>query len=240
DLGAVLVLMFTFLVLAGGRIYHILLDSVHHGLVGLAHRVQHHVLPAIVAIIAFLLLLRLVQHSSGKLASTFKHRIDAFKSGFNTIQDLRALILVAVVSLATWYSIAEAYIQVLHSYPLTTYTLAQPDGSVETHTAKLGKMKLEDVLLLMGGSMFGSVLQLPGGVGGSQLAIVNLLSSSVFTVEPFNVTPELALSCGMMLWLVTFMTVIPAGLLFARSERISLRAVEDESESAEEEIEEKA
>jgi hypothetical protein len=232
--------MLVFLVFAGGRISHILLDSIHHGIVSLAHRAQHNVIPAILAVVLFVLLVRLIRHSSGKLAGTFKHRIDAFKKGFNTIQDLRSFVLAAAVSLATWYGIAQAYVQILHAYPPTPYAVAQTDAPAEVRTANLGRMGLEDVLLLMGGSMFGSVLQLPGGVGGSQLAIVNLLSSSVFTVEPFNVTPELALSCGMMCWLVTFMSVVPAGLLCARFERISLRAVEDESESAEEEIEEKA
>ena len=34
---------------------------------------------------------------------------------------------------------------------------------------------------------------------------------------------ELAASCGIMLWLVTFVAVIPLGLLLAHQERLSLR-----------------
>ncbi len=98
-------------------------------------------------------------------------------------------------------------------------------------------MKLPDVFITMSASMFGSVFQLPAVGGGSQLFVIKMLSSGLFTDEPYNITPELAVSCGVMLWLVTFMSVIPAGLLIAHFQRISLRAVGEESEEeAEEEI----
>jgi hypothetical protein len=77
---------------------------------------------------------------------------------------------------------------------------------------------------------------LPGVGGGSQLAVISVLSR-LFGEEPYNITNELALSCGMMLWLVTFMSVIPLGLILAHFNRISLRAIGQASEEdAEEEI----
>jgi hypothetical protein len=45
----------------------------------------------------------------------------------------------------------------------------------------------------------------------------------------FNLSPELATSCGIMLWLVTFMSVTPAGLAMARSEHVSLTQMEEAS-----------
>jgi hypothetical protein len=48
------------------------------------------------------------------------------------------------------------------------------------------------------------------------------------------VPPELATSCGIMLWLVTFVAVIPLGLLLAHRERLSLRKLSEESAHAEE------
>ena len=69
----------------------------------------------------------------------------------------------------------------------------------------------------MGSSMLGSVLQLPGVGGGSQLATIAALE------HIFDVPRELAASCGIMLWLTTFVAVIPAGLLLAHHERLSLR-----------------
>jgi hypothetical protein len=90
-------------------------------------------------------------------------------------------------------------------------------------------MKLEDAMLVMGASITGSMVQLPGVGGGSQLAVIDLLSR-IFDREPYNITRELAVSCGMLLWLVTFMSVIPAGLIMAHWERVSLRVVSRESE----------
>jgi len=48
------------------------------------------------------------------------------------------------------------------------------------------------------------------------------------------VPKELAASCGIMLWLVTFVAVIPLGLLLAHRERLSLRKLSAESHQAEE------
>jgi hypothetical protein len=50
----------------------------------------------------------------------------------------------------------------------------------------------------------------------------------------FAVPPELAASCGILLWLVTFAAVIPLGLALAHFERLSLRKLSKESHQAEE------
>jgi len=233
DICSVLVLMFGFIFLTGGRVSCILFQAMRQGLLSLAGKAQHHAGRAALAACVLVLVFILLRRSSSTLALAFKHRLDAFKRGFNTIKDVRAFLLLALISLVMWFGIASAYIEVLHSYPPTQHSFTLPDGSTELRTARPEQMKLEDILLLMGGSMLGSVVQLPGGVGGSQLAVIGVLSSSVFSVEPYNVSRELAVSCGMMLWLVCFMAVIPAGLIAARWERISLRAVEAEAELAE-------
>lgn len=87
----------------------------------------------------------------------------------------------------------------------------------------LSNMDISHVLLLMGFSMIGSVVQLPAVGGGSQLAVISALQVI------YGIPPEMAVSCGMLLWLVTFMAVIPIGLAFARHEHVSLRKVEKEA-----------
>jgi hypothetical protein len=216
------------------------MQSMKSGLAGIAAKAQHNALLAVLGLLALGAVVMLVRHSSGKLASSFGHRIDAFKKGFRTIRNARAFVLVALISLVTWYAIAAAYLQVLHAYRPTEYTVTLPNGDSQQLTAHADRMKMEDVLLLMGGSMFGSVVQLPGGVGGSQLAVISVLSSNVFSVEPYNITRELAVSCGIMLWLVTFMSVIPAGVLLARFEKLSFLRLSEESSQEEEEIEAEA
>ena len=74
----------------------------------------------------------------------------------------------------------------------------------------------------------GGTLQLPVVGGGSQLATIGMLRGV------FNLSPELSISCGIMLWLVTFMSVTPAGLALARSEHVSLMKIEKESLEEEE------
>lgn len=81
----------------------------------------------------------------------------------------------------------------------------------------LANMDVPHVLLLMGFSMIGSVVQLPAVGGGSQLAVISALQVI------YGIPPELALSCGILLWLVTFMSCIPVGLTFAHRGHLSLR-----------------
>jgi len=170
-------------------------------------------------------------------AKAVSHRLRAFGQGLHTIQDLKSFVLIVLLSLSLWLLIARSYIQVMHAYPVTTVSVQLESGGpadpsqVVTRTVRLHNIELEDAMLVMGASITGSVVQLPGVGGGSQLAIIDLLSR-VFSREPYNITPELAVSCGMVCWLVTFMAVIPAGLIMAHRERVSLRAVSRESKMA--------
>ena len=92
----------------------------------------------------------------------------------------------------------------------------------------LSDMDVSHVLLLMGFSMVGSVAQLPAVGGGSQLAVIAALQLI------YGIPPELAVSCGILLWLVTFMACIPIGLALAHREHLSLRKISLESRREEE------
>jgi hypothetical protein len=76
--------------------------------------------------------------------------------------------------------------------------------------------------------MIGSMVQLPGVGGGSQLATISALDH-IFHIVP----KELAVSCGIMLWLVTFFAIVPVGLLLSHHERLSLRKLSEESAEVE-------
>ena len=182
------------------------------------------------------LLDRLLRPHSEAIADAVCRKVRAFGQGLHTIRDLKSFFLIAMVSLCLWVFVARAYIQVMHAYPVTTVQVQlesdddDDSGPVVTRTVHLHQMRLEDALLVMGASMAGSIVQLPGVGGGSQLAVIELLSSNIFKNEPYNITRELAVSVGMLCWLVTFMAVIPAGLIMAHRERISLRMISRESE----------
>jgi carbon starvation protein CstA len=121
------------------------------------------------------------------------------------------MLWLALVSVGMWYTIALAYQEVTHSYGADA--LAIP---------------VSQLLILIFASMVGSVLQLPAVGGGSQMATIAILSSV------FDVPPEMAASCGILLWLVTFAAVVPVGLILAHRERLSLRKLSVESHRAEE------
>ncbi|HEV2114812.1 MAG TPA: lysylphosphatidylglycerol synthase transmembrane domain-containing protein [Terriglobales bacterium] len=91
----------------------------------------------------------------------------------------------------------------------------------------LSNMDVDHVLLLMGFSMIGSVAQLPAVGGGSQLAVISALQVI------YGIPPEAAVSCGILLWLVTFMACIPTGLYFAHRGHLSLRKLSAESHKEE-------
>jgi hypothetical protein len=237
DLGAVLVIMLVLLIAPESLVpkdkVRLFEQDLHRGLSSLASSASHK-LPLIVAAVFVLALSYfLLGRVSGKVAYAVRAKLHAFKAGLNTIHDPGSFAQLVVVSIAMWLMIAGAYIEVLHAYG--GVRVITPDGAVQI--AALGALRLGDVLIVMACSMAGSVIQLPGGVGGSQLAVITILSSHFFNGAPTYITQELAVSCGIMLWLVTFMSVIPAGVLLARFEKISFLRLTEESSHEEEEAE---
>jgi hypothetical protein len=150
-------------------------------------------------------------HLAQNLGHRIAHKIREFTAGLNTIHGPFAFVQLSAVSVLMWWVIALAYKEVTHAYG-----------------APMHLMSATKVLLLMGSSMVGSMVQLPGVGGGSQLATISALDH-VFGIVP----KELAVSCGIMLWLVSFVAVVPLGLLLAHRERLSLRKLSTESAEAE-------
>lgn len=149
------------------------------------------------------------------LPSNFGHKlaqkVREFGQGLDTIHGPLSLLTLSAVSVGMWYVIALSYQEVTHSYGVPSL-----------------EIPVSQLLILMGSSMVGSMLQLPAVGGGSQMATIAALSTV------FDVPAEMAASCGILLWLVTFAAVIPLGLALAHHERLSLRKLSEESHHAEE------
>jgi glycosyltransferase 2 family protein len=148
---------------------------------------------------------------SKELGKKVATKIREFGLGLNTIDGFWAFAQISAVSVAMWYLIALAYREVTHAYMIPS----------------LQHLTTSRVLLLMGSSMVGSMVQLPAVGGGSQVATISALSAI------FNVPKESAVSCGILLWLVTFMSVAPLGLALAHRARLSLRQLSAESSQEE-------
>ena len=85
-------------------------------------------------------------------------------------------------------------------------------------------MTLARCMVLMAAGMVGSVIQLPVIGWFTQIGVTTGVMQNFFHVQF-----EPALGCGTMLLIVTFMTVIPLGLIWARVEHVSLKKVSEQS-----------
>ena len=149
---------------------------------------------------------RRFSHLAANLGHKIAMRVREFHSGLDTIHGPGSMLALIGLSLLMWFMIIMAYQDVAHSYGVESLDIQR-----------------SQVLVLMGASMIGSMVQLPGVGGGSQLATIATLE------KVFDVPRELAASCGIMLWLVTFVSVVPVGLFLAHRERLSLRQLSEET-----------
>jgi glycosyltransferase 2 family protein len=147
---------------------------------------------------------------SGEVGHRISQKLRDFHRGLDTIHGPRAFLEISAVSLVMWACIAGAYLEVVRSYGTS-----------------LQQLTFSKVFPLMGSSMVGSLIQLPGVGGGSQLGTISALQ------HIFNVSHELAANCGILLWLATFVSVVPVGLVLAQYERLSLRKLSAASQQAE-------
>lgn len=137
-----------------------------------------------------------------KFADHVRDKIRSFSAGLATIHDLRSALQLVVLSVFMWIPIAFAYYAITHAYG-----------------GQLANLSLPQQVVLMGSSMLGSMLQLPAVGGGQQVASIAMLHSG------FGIEQELAVSCGILIWAITFMSVVPVGLLLAHREHLSIRSV---------------
>jgi uncharacterized protein (TIRG00374 family) len=146
------------------------------------------------------LLQRVLSPLSIGLANKTGRMIGTFAADLNMIRDTKSSMQVLVLSISIWMLIGLAYLETIHAFD------------------HLLSMSLEDALLLMGFSLFGSVIQLPGG-GTPQLIVVAAL------VHVFGVPAETAVSCSILGWLAIFMAPVPLGMALLWHEHLSLRAL---------------
>jgi hypothetical protein len=91
-------------------------------------------------------------------------------------------------------------------------------------TAQFG---LNGVMIFIGFVAFGSVVQLPGIGGGVQAASVLVLTAI------FHIPSGEAWGIAMLIWLLSWVLVVPFGLAFAHHERISWKKISHITEDVE-------
>lgn len=132
-------------------------------------------------------------------------KAESFVEGLNTIRDFASFLQLALLSCALWLVIALCYFEIAHAYPSLRY------------------MPFSHIVLIVGFSMIGGLAQLPAVGGGAQIATILALANV------FAVPRELAVSCGILFWLVSFQSVTPVGLILARRRHLSFRSLSSQA-----------
>ena len=129
--------------------------------------------------------------------------VAAFVQGVGSTRSDAALLLVLLYTVIEWVSIVACYWCVVRSFIGVSLTVI-------------------DILIFLGFIAFGAVIQLPGIGGGVQVASVLVLT------ELFRARLETATAFAFIIWIITFVAIVPAGLLLALREGLqwnSLRQI---------------
>ncbi len=154
---------------------------------------------------------------SRKLGQAVGDKVREFRAGLDTINNFADFAGVAGLSLAMWAVIAFAYLETTRAF------VASPP---------LAAMTWPRVMLLLAFSGGASVFQLP--VIGL-FTQVGLVAAALKTF--YGATPEAATACAATILVVTFLSIVPTGLIWAQFEHVSLRRITAESEHASADVE---
>jgi len=147
-----------------------------------------------------------------RLGHGIADKLLAFRSGLEVLSSTGEVLLAVAYSLAMWFMISYAYLETAHAF---------------VNSPILSHLSLARCMVLIAAGMVASAAQLPVLGWFTQMAALAAILQGFF-----GVAWEPALGCGAVLLIVTFLSVIPMGLLWARFEHISLRRIAAESEQA--------
>ena len=145
----------------------------------------------------------MIRPLSKPAADSVADKIRGFREGLDAISSAQDFLITALLSLAMWGLIGFAYVQTLHAF---------------VDTPQLANITFSSTMLLMGASIGASLLQFPIIGWFTQIA-ATAASMNAFYGAPI----ESATACGALLLFVTFLSIIPAGLIYARLNHVSLK-----------------
>jgi uncharacterized protein (TIRG00374 family) len=127
--------------------------------------------------------------------------LHAFEEGMQSTQKQSYVWLLVIYTVIEWLVIAGCFFCVFRAFPATA------------------GLRITDVIIALGFVAFGSVLQIPGVGGGMQIATVLVLT------ELYGVSLEAASGIALALWIITFVAIVPLGLVLAFHEGIKWRSL---------------
>ncbi len=148
------------------------------------------------------------------LGRSVADKIRSFRDGLDTLASFRDFLLALGFSLVMWATIVAAYLETLRAFI----------GSPE-----LTQMTLARCMVVMAAGMVGSIFQAP------VIGWFTTIAASTAALHGWlGVPQEPATGAAAMLLVVSFLSIIPVGLIWSRFEHVSLRTVAAESEQTEE------
>jgi hypothetical protein len=151
-----------------------------------------------------------------KFGSNIAAKIRGFRDGLIAISSTGALWQAGMLSLLMWAMISAAYLFTVRAFAASPV---------------LASMTLGRAVILMAASMVGSVVPIPIVSWFAQILVLQQTLQHLY-----NVPAETALACGAGITFVTFLCIVPIGLVWSRFEHISLRRISEESEHDAEEL----
>ena len=127
--------------------------------------------------------------------------LQSFGEGMESMRSGTRTALIVFYTIVEWCVIAASFGCVFKAFP-------------ETH-----ELGVTDVVILLGFVCFGSIVQIPGVGGGMQIVTVLMLT------EFFGVSLEAASGIALVLWIITFVAIVPLGLALAFREGIQWRSL---------------
>ena len=149
---------------------------------------------------------------SKKLGEAVGHKVRAFRTGLDIMRSFSDFAIASTLSLTMWMLITMAYLETMRAF---------------TASPPLAAMALPKCSLMLAVSGTASVFQLPILGWFSQIGFAAAAMASFF-----GATPEASTACAATLLLVTFLSIVPVGLVWARFEHVSLRKITEESGQA--------
>jgi uncharacterized protein (TIRG00374 family) len=125
----------------------------------------------------------------------------AFEEGMQSTRSSGFAFLLVGYTIIEWIVITGCFYCVFRAFPATD------------------RLGFTDIVIVLGFVSFGSVLQIPGVGGGMQIVTILVLT------QFYGVALEAASGVALMLWLISFVVIVPVGLGLAFHEGIKWRSL---------------
>jgi hypothetical protein len=125
----------------------------------------------------------------------------AFEEGMQSTRSSAFTFLLVGYTIIEWIVIVGCFYCVFRAFPATD------------------RLGFTDIVIVLGFVSFGSVLQIPGVGGGMQIVTILVLT------QFYGVALEAASGVALMLWLISFVVIVPIGLGLAFHEGIKWRSL---------------